>query len=110
MSENRMYELIITIVDRGFSDTVMEAAKRAGARGGTVIVARGTSDAETRSFLGISIQPEKELVLILATRDNHREIMTMSSRDAGLTSEGRGITFSLPVDDVAGVARLMKAD
>jgi hypothetical protein len=59
------HELIICIVNNGFSDTVMEAAKEAGARGGTVLNARGTANKEAEAFFHIAIQPEKEVVMIL---------------------------------------------
>ena len=59
------HEMIVCIVNNGFSEAVMDAAKAAGARGGTVINARGTADKEAEKFFNISIQPEKEMVLIL---------------------------------------------
>ena len=52
------HELIISIFNRGYSDTVMDAAKKAGARGGTVLNARGTGSHEVEKFFGITIQPE----------------------------------------------------
>ena len=60
-----MHDLILTIVDRGFADDVMDAAKSAGARGGTILHARGTGAQEAEKFFGIVVQPEKELVMIL---------------------------------------------
>ena len=59
------FELIITIINRGFSEDVVDAAKSAGAQGGTVLHARGTGVHEAEKFFGISIQPEKEMVLTL---------------------------------------------
>ena len=103
--DNAQYELILTIVNRGFSDAVMDAAKAAGARGGTVLLARGTSSDE-RKFFGMTIQPEKEVVMILAPTDKKRDIMLAIGTGAGLTSEGRGISFSLPVDDIVGIVRM----
>ena len=60
------HELILTIINRGFADLVMDAAKAAGASGGTVVHARGTGVHEAEKFFGIIVQPEKELVLMLA--------------------------------------------
>lgn len=97
------YDLIITIVNRGFADEVMSAAKKAGAFGGTIINARGTGSNELKEFFGAIIQPEKELVLILTQKEKRNEIMTSICKYAGLDKEGMGISFSLPVDAVSGI-------
>ena len=102
------YELIITIITRGFSDDVMEAARAAGAGGGTIVHARGTGAHEAEKLFGITIQPEKELILILAEASVRNTIMTAITKAAGLGTEGAGITFSLPVSDVLGVSRGIK--
>ena len=60
-----LYEMIVCVVNSGFSDNVMSAAREYGAKGGTVLTARGTANQEAETFFGISIQPEKEVVLIL---------------------------------------------
>lgn len=99
------YDLIITIVNRGFADNVMDAAKSVGAFGGTVINARGTGIHEAEKFFGIIVQPEKELVMILSESEKKNDIMTAICRDAGLNKEGKGICFSLPVENVAGITR-----
>lgn len=99
------FELIVTIVNRGFAEDVMSAAKRAGASGGTIINARGTGTHEQRKFFGTVIEPEKEMVLILTEHDLRNGIMEAVLHDAGLSKEGMGICFSLPVDRVAGIKR-----
>ena len=104
------HDLIIAIVNRGFTDLVMDAALPAGARGGTVVHARGAGAEEASRFFGITIQPEKEMVLILADHDKKIPIMQAVARGAGLNSEGHGLVFSLPVTDVMGVARMMRED
>lgn len=109
-NENAKYELILVIVNRGFSDVVMDAAKEAGAHGGTVFLARGTGAKDTQKFFGITIQPEKEVVMILVPADKKRDIMRAVGRGANLTKEGRGVAFSLPVDDVVGVVRMMSEE
>lgn len=101
------HDLIIAIVNRGFTDLVMDAALPAGARGGTVVHARGAGTREASQFFGITIQPEKEMVLILVTHDRKVPVMQAITRGAGLHSEGHGLVFSLPVNDVMGVARMM---
>ena len=99
------HDLIVAIVNRGFTDVVMDAARPVGARGGTVIHARGAGAKEAEKFLGITLQPEKEVVLILAKNEDRNAIMTAIAKAAGLSSEGQGLVFSLPAGDVMGVAR-----
>ena len=78
------HELIICIVNNGFSDTVMEAAKDAGARGGTVLNARGTANKEAESFFHIAIQPEKEVVMILVPLNVKDAVLRSLYEKAGL--------------------------
>ena len=107
LDTERKFDLIVTIVNRGFADEVMNAARAAGAHGGTILWARGSGVHETEKFFGISIQPEKELVLILVRHGEKKEIMQAIGREAGLTKEGKGMSFSLPVDDVVGIVHMM---
>ena len=97
------HELIICIVNNGFSDTVMEAAKEAGARGGTVLNARGTANKEAEAFFHIAIQPEKEIVMILVDAKIKDAVLHALYQKAGLDTMGQGIAFSLPVDNVVGL-------
>lgn len=106
MSEHSQFELVITIVNRGFADDVMDVAKEAGASGGTVLYARGTGIHEAEQFFGVTIQPEKEVVLILTEHENKNAIMKAICKGAGLTTMGRGMSFSVPVDDILGVVNL----
>ena len=98
------YNLIITVVNRGFADQVIDAAREAGARGGTVIYARGTGVHEMEKFLNISIQPEKELILTIVKKSDAKEVTQAIVHSAGLKTEGRGICFSLPITDLVGIA------
>ena len=102
------FDLIITIVNRGFSELVMDAARGVGASGGTILHARGTGVHEAEKFFGISIQPEKELVLILTAHDERQTIMQAIAEKAGLNTPGKGLAFSVPVDDVVGTAALLQ--
>ena len=103
------YTLIATITNRGFSDDVMDAAREAGARGGTVVYAHGTGLHEGNGFFGLSIHPEKEIILIIADEEHRKEIMQAIVRHNGLSTEGAGITFSLPVTNIAGIAKINSA-
>ncbi len=104
------YEMIMCIVNAGFSETVMDAAKEVGARGGTVIHARGTANKEAEQFFNISIQPEKEIVMILVPATIKDDVLHALYRSAGLKTEGHGIAFSLPVDDVVGISSAPSAE
>ncbi len=104
------YELILCIVNAGFSDVVMDAAKEAGASGGTVLNARGTANKEAEAFFHITIQPEKEIVMILAPTEIKDDILHAIYKKAGLGTASPGIAFSLPVDNVAGFFKKTKDD
>lgn len=97
------YELILTILNRGFSDLVMDSARKSGATGGTILTARGTGAKEAEKLFGLSLSHEKEIILILTPKEKRNSIMTAICNSAGLNTQGKGITFSLPVDDVLGI-------
>ena len=97
------YALILAVVNRGSLDTVMDAARGEGARGGTVLHARRVGMDDTENLLGFTLQPEKEVVAILAPKEQKHALMVAINRAAGLTSEARGIVFSLPVEDLVGL-------
>jgi len=82
----------------------MNTAREAGASGGTVLNARGQAHDGTVKFLGISVQEEKEIILILATREKKVAIMRAVSEAHGLNSKAQGIIYSLPVDNVLGLS------
>lgn len=97
------HECIVCIVNAGFSDAVMDAAKQLGARGGTVVHARGTASQEAEKFFQITIQPDKEMVMILVPTEIKDDIMHALYRAVGLKTPGQGIAFSIPVDGVVGL-------
>lgn len=97
------YEVIICIVNTGFSDLVMDAARSAGARGGTVINARGTADEEAQQLFNISLQPEKELVMIIVKSEIRDTVLHLIYKEAGLDTPARGIAFSMPSDNAVGL-------
>ena len=97
------HEVIFCIVNSGFSELVMDAAKKLGARGGTVINARGTASKEAETLFGITIQPETEIVMILVPSAIKDDVMHALYKEAGLNSRGQGIAFAMPVDGVAGI-------
>lgn len=95
--------LIVTVVNAGFVDLVMDSAKRVGATGGTVLHGRGTGNKEIEKTFGISIHPEKDLVFIVVEKAKEAEVLTAIYRGAGLDTPGQGIAFSLPLSDTIGI-------
>ena len=104
-----LFELILCIVNKGYTDLVMEAANRAGARGGTVVTARGSGNAEAEKLYGITITPEKEIVMIVVSSKIKDNVLRAIYQDAGLDTRGQGIAFTLPVEDVVGIAQEQKS-
>ena len=95
--------LIITIANEGFAEMIMNAAKKVGATGGTTINGRGLETEKIIKFLGISIEPEKDIVMILTDEDKKASIMNEIVAACGIKTPGRGICFSIPVENVAGL-------
>ena len=100
--------LIVTIASEGYAEEVMNAAKKAGATGGTTLNGRGLETDKIVKFLGISIEPEKDVVLILADEDIKNKIMDSILESCGLKTMGRGICFSLPVSHVVGLKSIVE--
>lgn len=103
MTGEHQYELIITIITKGYFQDVKNAATSAGARGGTLVHALGMGAEESQRFLGIAIQPEKEMVLNVVKREDKNKVMSAIAEAAGINTDGRGIIFSLPVDHAMGL-------
>ena len=103
MSMDKTYALIIAIVNHGYSADAMKAAKKAGATGGTILHGHGVSGKEAAKFFGITINEEKEILMIVARREMKQKIMMSISSEMGMSSPAQGIVFTLPVDDVYGL-------
>lgn len=97
------HQLIIVITEPGYTNMVMEAARGAGAYGGTVIHAKGTGMEQAEKFMGVSLASEKELVLIVTKTELKNPIMQAIMNEAGLQTKAKSIVFSLPVTDTAGL-------
>ena len=95
--ENK-YELVVCVVNAGFSQNVMEAARAAGAKGGTILRARGSANPESEEFFNIKIQPDKELVMILVPKSIKDDVEKAVYKEAGIADEAKGIIFSLSVN------------
>ncbi len=98
------HELIVTVVSRGSFEVVKEAAKSAGARGGTLMHCLGIGGEEAAKFLGISIQPEKDMIFVVVGKDDKEAVMKSILSATGMLTDHRGVCFSLPVDSAYGLA------
>ena len=102
--------LIVSIVQKGWGSTVLEASVEAGARGGTVLMGRGAGINEQQKVFGMAIEPEKEIVLTVTYPDQVDRVLEEIVRAAGLNETGKGIAFVLPVDRIVGIARFMRTE
>ncbi|HON42013.1 MAG TPA: P-II family nitrogen regulator [Bacillota bacterium] len=100
------FDLIVTIINKGWADEIVEAARSAGAEGGTVLYGRGTGVHERKSFFGILIEPEKEVVLTLIPRERTQSVLQAIIKAGQLERPGTGIAFVLDVSQVAGIIHL----
>lgn len=104
--EERKHMLIAAIVNQGYSEKVMDAAKAAGARGGSVLHSRHMVDVDSEDavrFWGLNIQEEKEIILILASSENKLNIMKAIGESCGMRTESQGLVVSLPIDSAIGL-------
>ena len=96
--EGKPHSLILVVVNQGHSDDVMETARGAGARGGTIVRSRFAGDEENEQFYGISLQAEKEIIAIVASGDNRNTIMEMINKKHGLKTEAGAVICSLGIE------------
>lgn len=100
MAEQSQNSLILVIVNQGHTDKVMETAKRAGARGGTILRARFNGTEESKQFYGITLQAEKEIIMMLATNQTRNLIMESVNREHGVNAEAGALICSMAVEQV----------
>ncbi len=103
---NFQNELIVVILNEGYADMVMDAARSANATGGTIIHAKGTGSEKSEKFFGVSLAEEKDMLYIIAPAGKKSDIMQTISRQCGTDTKAGAISFSLPVSEVAGIRRL----
>lgn len=97
------YKCILAVVNNGFAEEAMESAKACGAKGGTILHGRGTISKDAEKFFNITIQPEKEIVMILAKSDKVDGILKGLYTAIGTSTEAQGIVFALPVSETVGL-------
>ena len=100
------HEVVFAIVNAGFADEAMAVAREQGARGGTILNARGVAREQEAAFFGITIHPEKEILMLVVEKNVRNNILNALYTHMGMDIKAQGIVFSLPVSDVAGLVPL----
>lgn len=98
------HEVIFAIVDSGYGEDVMDVAREEGVRGGTILNARGAANQEAAAFFGITLHSEKEILMTVVPKEIRDNVLRAIYKKMGMASKAKGIAFSLPVSDVAGLA------
>ena len=98
------HEVIFAIVNAGFAEDVMEVARQQGVRGGTILNARGVVNEEAAAFFGITLHADKEILMMVVEKEIRDRVLNAIYKEMGMAKKAKGIAFSLPVSDVAGLA------
>lgn len=99
------HEVIFAIVNAGFAEEAMDVARSLGVRGGTILNARGVARDNEAAFYGITVQPEKEILMMVVEKSERDAVLNALYKEMGMAKKAKGIVFSLPVSDVAGLAQ-----
>ena len=99
------FEVVFAVVDAGYADDVMAVAKAQGVRGGTILNARGVVNADAAAFFGITLHADKEILMMVVERTIRDDVLNAIYKEMGMDKKARGIAFSLPVSDVAGLVQ-----
>ena len=99
------HEVIFVIVNAGYAEEAMDVARSQGVRGGTILNARGVAREKEAAFFGITIQPEKEILMMVVEKDIKDQVLSAMYREMGMAKHAQGIAFSLPVSDVTGLVQ-----
>ena len=98
------HEVVFAIVNSGYAEDVMEIAREQGVRGGTILNARGVVREEAAAFFGITLHQDKEILMMVVEKSIRDNVLNAIYKQMGMAKKARGIAFSLPVSDVAGLA------
>ena len=98
------HEVIFAIVNSGFAEDVMEVAREQGVRGGTILNARGVVREDAAAFFGITLHADKEILMMVVEKSLRDKVLNAIYTEMGMAKKAKGIAFSLPVSDVAGLA------
>ena len=100
------HEVNFAIVNAGFAEEAMDIARENGARGGTILNARGVAREKEAAFFGITIHAEKEILMLVVEKDIRDNVLNALYKSMGMAKKAQGIVFSLPVSDVAGLVQI----
>lgn len=103
MGSNTEYSMVCVAVNSGYSEDVVEAARSAGARGGTVLKGIRRVDGKTAQFMGMAVQEEQDIAIVIIPRDKKQDVMGAISEKCGLKTPAHGIVFSMPIDETLGL-------
>ena len=103
------HEVIFAIVNSGYAEDVMDVAREQGVRGGTILNARGVVNEEAASFFGITLHQDKEILMMVVEKGIRDKVLNAIYKEMGMAKKAKGIAFSLPVSDVAGLAPAVEA-
>ena len=98
------HEVIFAIVNSGYAEDVMDIAREQGVRGGTILNARGVVKEEAAAFFGITLHQDKEILMMVVEKSIRDNVLNAIYKQMGMAKKAKGIAFSLPVSDVAGLA------
>ena len=101
---NNNHEVIFAIVNSGFAEDVMDVARELGVRGGTILNARGVVKEDAAAFFGITLHQDKEILMMVVDKSLRDTVLNAIYKQMGMAKKAKGIAFSLPVSDVAGLA------
>ncbi len=104
---NLTHKLLVTIVKKGVASKVVKASKQAGAEGGTIVYGKGSGIHETKKFLGISVEPEKEMILTLIPKEKVDHVLKAVEQAGKLDRPGNGVGFVIDVKRIAGIVHLL---
>ena len=104
------HEVIFAIVNSGFAEDVMGIARGLGVRGGTILHGRGVVKEDAAAFFGITLHEDKEILMMVVERDIRDNVLNAIYKEMGMAKKAKGIAFSLPVSDVAGLAPKIEPD
>lgn len=98
------HEVIFAIVNAGFAEDVMDVAREQGVRGGTILNARGVVKEDAAAFFGITVHADKEILMMVVEKSIRDRVLNAIYKEMGMAKKAKGIAFSMPVSDVAGLA------
>ena len=98
------HEVILAIVNSGYAEEVMEVAREKGVRGGTILNARGVVKEDAAAFFGITLHADKEILMMVVEKSIRDDVLNAIYKEMDMAKKAKGIAFSLPVSDVAGLA------